>query len=225
MTSETPHPPSSSSPAFRPVIFWGGKREIGLARVVLRQIPKGRGRLLEVGCAEGYLLHLLTQQREYALVGSELAEARVARARTRVPEARIDRHDIVTGPPEAEAFEVVVCCETIEHIERLQEACRNLVAALKPGGLLIVTVPNEEDLAAKTVKCPHCRQAFHPDGHLHSFTPSLLRSLFEPALQTVRVESFHVYTSALGWFLMRVRPTPGSYLLYVGRKPAADTAA
>ncbi|MGH1363091.1 MAG: class I SAM-dependent methyltransferase [Calditrichia bacterium] len=40
-------------------------------------------------------------------------------------------------------FSVVTCFETLEHVGNLQNALKNLVNATEPGGLLLISVPNE----------------------------------------------------------------------------------
>jgi SAM-dependent methyltransferase len=50
----------------------------------------------------------------------------------------VRQHDILEGPPEAEAFDVVHARAVIEWVADRPKALSNMVAALKPGGLLLI---------------------------------------------------------------------------------------
>jgi len=43
-------------------------------------------------------------------------------------------------------FDCVICSETIEHLENPRQTFRDLNQLLKPGGLLILTMPNQESI-------------------------------------------------------------------------------
>ncbi len=43
-------------------------------------------------------------------------------------------------------FDVVICSENIEHLENPRRSFRNLRRLLQPGGLLVLTMPNQESL-------------------------------------------------------------------------------
>lgn len=75
--------------------------------------------------------------------------------------------------------DLVVLTEVIEHLtsEELMEVVRDCARLLKPGGLLFVTCPNDENLMSSTVCCPNCGGAFHPVLHKASFDQEALRSL------------------------------------------------
>lgn len=46
----------------------------------------------------------------------------------------------------ADAFDVVICTEVIEHLENPREVFRNLHRLLRPGGTLLLTTPNQESI-------------------------------------------------------------------------------
>jgi len=47
---------------------------------------------------------------------------------------------------ENESFDLILCCEVIEHLENPRALFRELFRLLKPGGILIVTTPNNESI-------------------------------------------------------------------------------
>src|SRR4051794_27153144 len=62
------------------------------------------------------------------------------------------------------AYDAVFFLETLEHLlpDEIGPALAELRRVLKEGGSLVLTVPNEEDLARYKVLCPDCGGHFHP---------------------------------------------------------------
>ena len=66
----------------------------------------------------------------------------------------IEDHDI-TMPVEGRSFDAVTCISTLEHIPDHRQAVRVMLAALNPGGVLVITVPwNEERYYANAYDLP-----------------------------------------------------------------------
>jgi SAM-dependent methyltransferase len=105
---------------------------------VLDSLP--RGGLLEVGCGAGALL------RDAALLGFqctglETSPAAVSAGRERNADLRvIDIVDEGTGEWDA-AFDYLVACEVLEHVEDDLGALRRWVSWLRPGGHVVLSVP------------------------------------------------------------------------------------
>lgn len=72
--------------------------------------------------------------------------------------------------------------EVVEHLQdaELQESIELARHALKPGGYLVITTPNREDIEAMERICPDCGAIFHPKQHVRSWSrESLARYLEE----------------------------------------------
>jgi hypothetical protein len=69
--------------------------------------------------------------------------------------------------------------EVIEHIldEQLDATLRRLADLTRPGGILVVTTPNNEDLELGMVYCPVSNTLFHRWQHVRSFTDISLAAL------------------------------------------------
>lgn len=77
-----------------------------------------------------------------------------------------------------EQFDVVLLMEVVEHVldEDFDKVLDSVVGFVKPGGYLIVSTPNNENLETASVFCPVSGTFFHPWQHVRSFTPSSLDS-------------------------------------------------
>lgn len=62
---------------------------------------------------------------------------------------------------ERESYDIIVCFETIEHVDDYNPALRNLRTLLKPGGLLIISSPN------RPITSPHCKSLNDRPGEFH----------------------------------------------------------
>lgn len=69
-------------------------------------------------------------------------------------------------PPELSGFAHVDCCSVLEHVRRPWRMAKNIVAAMQPGGTLLVSAPFV------------WRQHAYPDDYWR-FTPAALEVLFE----------------------------------------------
>lgn len=100
----------------------------------------GRGRrVLDVGCAGGYLAAILAQ-RGYCVTGID----RPGRmALDFPPEIEPIEADLDRGlPPLAGGFDYVLCADVLEHLREPARMLSQLRACLNPGGRLVASLPN-----------------------------------------------------------------------------------
>jgi SAM-dependent methyltransferase len=134
--------------ALEPTSFWFRGRNKVIVSAIDRWFPEGRS-FLEVGCGTGYVLSAVLGWRpDLEAVGAELFEEglRVARRRLKgVPLVQMDARSLnIDG-----AFDIVGAFDVLEHIDRDEDALRAMFTALRPGGGLIVTVPQHDWLWSK----------------------------------------------------------------------------
>ncbi|MBN2103331.1 class I SAM-dependent methyltransferase [bacterium] len=100
-------------------------------------------RILEVGCAEAGLIHVLCRNGIF-VAGLELMPTRVALAKKMNPELNVQVGDI-TDPGIidrfSEPFDLIVMRDVIEHITDRKTAFKNIGSLLKPQGYLYLTFP------------------------------------------------------------------------------------
>ena len=121
----------------------GGTSPDTIKALVLRCLERERaqGSLLDFGAGRGELLMRLHQTGRFErLAGVDLF------ARPSDLPAAIGWHQQDLNDPAAIAdrFDVVVCSETIEHLENPRHAFRTLYRLTRPGGMLVLTMPNQE---------------------------------------------------------------------------------
>jgi SAM-dependent methyltransferase len=101
-------------------------------------------RVLDVGCATGYIA-LLLMQLDHQVTGIELNASMAAEARARGVE--VLEHDLEEPLPLPDSsFDVVHACEIIEHLFDTEGFLEELGRILAPGGVLILSTPNLNSL-------------------------------------------------------------------------------
>jgi SAM-dependent methyltransferase len=99
------------------------------------------GSLLEIGCGTGYVLSGISEEFDAAsLYGSELLLEGLPFAAARVPSATFMQMDARRIPFIGE-YDVIGAFDVLEHIADDERVLAQVYAALKPGGTLILTVP------------------------------------------------------------------------------------
>ncbi len=68
-------------------------------------------------------------------------------------------------------FDIVFLTEVVEHMsdDELDNALNNIKMLLRPGGLIVITTPNDEDLKNAISICPDCGCYFHWVQHVRSW--------------------------------------------------------
>lgn len=108
--------------------------------VVKRIIKKyGQGKYLDVGCGTGLILRHLPKGSH----GIDINPRNIARVKKYLPEAKIKLGDAEQLPYPDQQFDTVICTETLEHLVRPDLAVSGIKRVLKPGGVLIGSVPRQ----------------------------------------------------------------------------------
>jgi protein-L-isoaspartate O-methyltransferase len=111
-------------------------------QLTLQALPKRRyGRMLEIGCAEGWMTQSLAEIAD-ELVCVDISAVALERARRQcehLPHVSFRRMDLVEATPSG-SFDAIVCCGVLVLLPRdVQRRIRDdLVSALHPGGHLLI---------------------------------------------------------------------------------------
>jgi 2-polyprenyl-3-methyl-5-hydroxy-6-metoxy-1,4-benzoquinol methylase len=146
---------------------------IANAHHLLHLVPSG-GRLLDVGCACGFLL-VAARERGFDVRGVEPSAWATAYARR---EFGLDvwHGSLEEAPLEPASFDVVVLADAIEHLSDPRAALKKLYRLLKPGGRLLLLTPDAGSLMARLAGV-HWWGLL--DDHYHYFDRRTLRRLLE----------------------------------------------
>ncbi len=131
--------------------FWFRGRNKLILSLVHRHLPdlaeKSDATALEIGCGTGFVLSALA--REYpnvSFIGSEAQTVALTHAARRVPDnvslIQLDGRKI----PFKNEFDLIGAFDVIEHIEEDRAVLAQMHEATRPGGALIITVPQHPAL-------------------------------------------------------------------------------
>jgi len=121
--------------------FWCRTRNRVLTQVFRRFTDGSRPlEVLEIGCGIGGVIGALRHLEHLQLTGSEIYIQGLKYARGKMPGVNFIQLDATNIPFHA-AFDVVGAFDVLEHIEQDELVMRQVHAALRPGGLFVVTVP------------------------------------------------------------------------------------
>lgn len=135
------------------------------------------GALLDVGCGGGRFLNRM-QKRGWQVEGSDFDEQATKKVTTRYG---IKTHvgDLSQCALPSNSFDAITMSQTIEHLYTPDATLRECLRILKPGGLLVMTTPNVNSIAASEFGV-HWR-GWEAPRHLHLFSVESLQRLTQRA--------------------------------------------
>lgn len=120
--------------------FWFRARNRLILWAFTRYFPQARN-FLEIGCGTGYVLRGIAKAfPDLQICGSEIFISGLAHAAKRVPQAALFQMDARSIPFENE-FDVIGAFDVLEHIVEDELVLKEMYQALRPGGGIILTVP------------------------------------------------------------------------------------
>lgn len=152
--------------------FWFSARAELIWWALQRHRPAASA-MLEIGCGTGFVLAEMARRNpRLSLVGSELFAEGLVHARSRLgSRVALVRND-ARRLPFRSAFDVVGAFDVIEHVEQDASVLEQASAALRPDGLLLITVPQHRWLWSKADAYAH---------HVRRYRARDLHSLVERA--------------------------------------------
>lgn len=170
-------------------------------------------RILEIACGRGGFVRLLAS-REARVVGADfsISALRIGQQKLREREgppfrAVLAQADAQNLPFAANSFDVVISCETIEHLPDPRAAVREMARVTRPGGLLYLTTPNYLNLMGLYELYAKVR---HPRRAGQFVQPLDRRYVFFQTRRLLR---------GAGWKILRTDGTVHQAPLLPGRNP------
>ena len=170
--------------------FWFESRNKLIIHALQRYFPKFKS-FFEIGCGTGFVLSKVrTAFPQAVLVGSEIYTAGLACAARRVAGAELLQMDARRLPFESH-FDVIGAFDVLEHIDEDEIVLNEMYKALKPGGGIILTVPQHPWLWSyqDEVAC-----------HVRRYTAEdIRRKVMDAGFDIVRMTSFVFFLLPFMW--------------------------
>jgi methionine biosynthesis protein MetW len=178
-----------------------GHKAHGTLLAILEKNIHPADSVLDVGCGDGSKVGHFCQGRAASYQGVDVSEQAVALARKGGLNAQVIE-DASALPFDDGSFDVVVCCEVLEHLFAPLDGAAEARRVLRTGGRYVVTVPNVAywrgrlDLALLGRWHPggDDRSVEEPwrDPHVRFFTPRSMRAMLKSAgFAPVATGGFH----------------------------------
>ncbi|MBI4931864.1 MAG: class I SAM-dependent methyltransferase [Bacteroidetes bacterium] len=161
-----------------------------------------RGRVLEVGCGNGFFLNSLKKNGFKEVHGVEPSEEAVAKAgefRSLILNSMIETENY----PE-NYFDLICCFQTLDHLANPFEMLKRFYRLLLPGGMVYIIVHNQKGMQAKVFgeKSP-----IYDVEHIYLFNKNTLSHLCMLAgFQVVKIFSIKNIYSLSYWIKMTPLP-------------------
>ena len=176
-----------------------------LGELIERRVVARFDSALDVGCNAGVYSKILSDYGFRRVLGVDIDEQQVGRARaafaTTSPERTIEFH--VANAEEldrARQFDFILCTEVIEHTRRPERVVENVAAALAPGGIAVVTMPNAFSLPYALASATHRLKGRPPDpvleDHLKYPFWRALRLFDAHGLEVIRTTGTNLFFNA-----------------------------
>ena len=185
-------------------------------------------RVLDYGCGTGHFTRKLLD-RGARTQAVDFSTDSVAQTRVRVGnDPCFDGAVVADGLPlplPDAGFDVVFALEVIEHLLPADRdpTLAELARLTRLGGHVIITTPNQEDLAAGEQMCPECGCVFHRMQHVSSWSArSLSETMLRHGFATVETRSL-LFKPYARWprvqdLIATLRGLAKPNLLYIGRR-------
>ena len=164
------------------------------ARFLCKRLPSG-GRILDVGCGRGTLLAAVADQ-GFEAHGMEISAAAAHGADTRAN--IVIAPGLIEAKYPAEFFDEIVIWHVLEHLTNPLEVIRECHRLLKPGGHLVVAVPNYSSWQSRWSR----ENWFHLDlpRHLFHFPINGLKQMVSRCeFKVLSEHHFSLRQNPFGW--------------------------
>ncbi len=148
-------------------------------------LPVKMDRVFEVGCGSGATLQWLKNEKGCSWIGGvELSDDAASRAKDRLDFFLAGNIEKIEMPFEKGSFDLILCLDVLEHLVDPWLTVKRLSLLLKPGGAIIVSLPNIMHRSAILPLLLNDRWDYVPSGildrtHLRFFTRKTIVEMLE----------------------------------------------
>jgi ubiquinone/menaquinone biosynthesis C-methylase UbiE len=162
--------------------------------IILGLDPRDGDKILDVGCGDGFYLHLLSNLGiNLKLFGSDFDPNALKSAKIilREDKVKLFQGDLMKKLPfKDNSFDKIVMSEVVEHLPQDIKGLKEVYRVLKPGGVLCITVPNAnypllwdpvnrlmEDFSGRHIKNGFWAGIWF--GHIRLYKPDQIKKVVE----------------------------------------------
>jgi len=145
----------------------------------------GIRRILDIGCAEGYITSHISQSYE-DVMGMDIDIASLKIARQKVKKTNFLGSSITHLPFKDNSIDAISLSEVIEHLpmETIERGFAEIDRILRTNGVLVISVPYEEKIVYN--RCIHCDRLTPRSGHLHSLNEKMVSAILPANYQLIQ---------------------------------------
>jgi len=170
----------------------------------------GRGKILDVGCAYGFMLRKFPDT--FEKFGVDISDYAIMEAHKRLPGAALIVGNAEDGLPFPEGFfDIVVCNDVLEHLADPASALKNIRKVLNNNGILYINTPNLNWFRRKVFACA--------DKKEHHFSLFSHETLFDLLTKCgFEILNRWTYTNLTYFFFLKFKSTLGIESAFICRK-------
>lgn len=140
--------------------------------------PYLKGKTCDVGCGEGYVTAEINKI--VPTTGLDISNDALRIARNLFPNIDFIQGDILNLPFKDNSFDTIVAVEFIEHVIDTKKMFSEFKRVLKPGGNLIMLVPEFNFLKNLLITLFYWEETFDPNGeHIRFYSFKSLKNVLE----------------------------------------------
>ena len=186
-------------------------------------------KIIDYGAGAGFLIEeLLHKNRQCAAIEFAPDAVRLVQSKFQGNPKFLGAHLVGNLQELNGQFDVAFLTEVVEHLydadlDRCLSCIRDL---LVPGGLLILTTPNDEDRSKSMIMNPETGRIFHRWQHLRSWTPLTLKDMLQTrGFSPIEIgstdfgASIHAMRRSHPLPIRIARATAKRAMLFLGQKP------
>jgi SAM-dependent methyltransferase len=162
--------------------------------------PLGARSALDAGCGEGETISRLADVLPEPVFAVDILDQSVAFTKHRIPSVQVTRHSVYELPFENDRFDLVLCLEVLEHLERPSEAVEELRRVGREH--LVISVPFEPYFRlGSLLRAKYVRQLGNHPEHVNHWARRSFGEFLRAHVDAVEV------SVAFPWLIAHCRTT------------------